>query len=196
MRYAKYLKWPLRVALALCAWFVIHCALITIDGFSDSYSRDHPADAEIILGNMVLAKGQPGDVLEKRLQKGLELFQAGCARHIICSGGQGQNEVFEASTMRDWLIARGVDETVITVDNFGKDSYCTAREARRIFAARGWKSALIVSHFTHVSRCKLAFHRFDFSDMKSAHADFAWSDFKAFPHEFFGYYYYVLRRDK
>ena len=73
---------------------------------------------------MVLAKGQPGDVLEKRLQKGLELFQAGCARHIICSGGQGQNEVFEASTMRDWLIARGVDETLISVDNFGQDSYC------------------------------------------------------------------------
>ncbi len=83
---------------------------------------------------------------------------------------------------------------MVLVDNDGKDSYSTARQARKLFDANGWHTALIVSSFTHISRCKLAFHRFGIDALKSAHADFEWIDFKAFPHEFAGYYFYLLRK--
>jgi vancomycin permeability regulator SanA len=123
----------------------------------------------------------------------LELYRAGRLRNVICSGGVGPNGVPEGDAMRVDLVANGVDPAIIVVDNAGKDSYCTAMNAKRLFAERNWRTALIVSNFTHISRCKLAFRRAGLSEVRSAHADFAWRDFKAFPHEFAGYYYYLVR---
>ncbi len=194
-RRSVYFAWTMRVMTVLTIWFVGHCVLISMDGFDDVYSANDPVDAAVVLGNEVLPNGTPSDVLTKRLQKGLEAFKSGAARHIICSGGKGPKELWEAQVMSEWLIARGVEPTKIVIDNGGKDSYCTARDTKRIFEERGWKSALIVSHFTHITRCKIAFRRFGIEHSKTAHADFAWGDFKGFPHEFVGYYYYWLRRD-
>jgi len=182
-------------ALALAAWFVIHCAVITASGFADSVSVSDPADAAVILGNQVFLNGTVGDVLEARLRKALDVYNSGAARNLICSGGKGPGQVWEADVMREWLMDRGVDPEHVIVDYEGKDSYCTARAARKIFDEHGWKTALIVTHAAHITRCNLAFRRFGFSELRSAHADFTLSDFIGYPHEFFGYYYYLVRFD-
>ncbi len=187
------LKWLLRGILFFTVWFVIHCALISLDGLADSDSAAEPADAAVVLGNEVMPNATAGEILRVRLQKALEVYQSGAARHIICSGGKGPGELWEADVMRDWLIARGVDRNVIVVDYDGKDSYSTAKSARKIFNANGWHSALIVSQFTHISRCKLAFRRFGISPVGSAHGHFQLSDLRGFTHEFGGYYYYLVR---
>ena len=187
------LLWVVLIALVLTAWIALHAALISWDGFADTYSSTEPSDAAVVLGNQVFANATPGDLLEGRLKKALSLNHAGAVRNIVCSGGKGPANVWEADVMRAWLIARGVDASKIVCDYEGKDSYCTAREAKKIFDIRGWKSAVIVSHFTHISRCKLAFRRFGLTELRSAHADFSPGDFKAFPHEIIGYYYYWIR---
>ena len=188
------MKWLLRGIAALILWIGLHCLLISLDGFTDNFSPANPADAEVIMGNEVMANATPSVLLQERLQKGLDIFLSGGARRIICSGGKGPNGLWEAEVMRDWLVARSVDPALVIVDNEGKDSYNTARVARKIFAENGWKSVLIVSHFTHISRCKLAFWRFGFTDIRSAHADSHGFDYKSFEHEFAGYYYYLVRR--
>lgn len=186
-------KWLLRGFLFLTAWFLIHCALISLDGLVDSDSAAEPADAAVVLGNEVLPNATVGDIVRSRLQKALEAYQRGAVRHIVCSGGKGPGALWEADVMRDWLIARGVDRNVIVVDHDGKDSYSTAISVRKIFGANGWSSAMIVSQFNHISRCKLAFRRFGIGPLRSAHGHFQWSDLKGFTHEFAGYYYYLIR---
>ncbi|HLX60780.1 MAG TPA: YdcF family protein [Planctomycetota bacterium] len=193
-RFVRLRKWLLRAALIFIAWFVLHCALISWDGFSDSATASAPADAAVVLGNGINADGTPNKVLRARLEKTVELYRQGAARYIVCSGGTGPGTLFEAEIMHDFLVAKGVDPAIIIVDRGGKDSYSTAQNAAKLFAERGWHSALIVSSFTHISRCKLAFRRFGLTDLRTAHADFQWRDCKAFPHEFFGYYYYLVRK--
>jgi len=185
-------KWLVRATLALTGWFLLHSAIISWDGCSDSPIGE-PADAIVILGNAVHPDGTPANLLRSRLDKAVELFKHGAARKIICSGGIGPNGVPEGDAMRADLIAHGIDPSVIIVDNAGKDTYNTAQNTRRIFTDNNWTSALIVSNFTHISRCKLAFRRVGLTDVRCAHANFAWRDFKAFPHEFVGYYYYLVR---
>jgi uncharacterized SAM-binding protein YcdF (DUF218 family) len=193
LKRALIFKWLLRGMLILIAWIVLHCVLITGDGLIDSDLSGEPADAAFVLGNLVMPDRSPSPILLSRLEKTLELCQKGAMRHIVCSGGKGSQDIWEAEAMRDWLVERGVPAPMILVDNEGKDSFGTAQQARKILDAHGWRTALIITSFPHITRCKLAFHRSGIEAMKSAHADVAWIDFKLFPHEFAGYYYYLVR---
>lgn len=187
-------KWTLRALIFGVSWFVLHTAMITIDGVTDTASATDPADAAFVLGNQVLPDGSPGTLLTGRLKKALEVYQLGETRKIVCSGGKSKEGLWEAEAMRDWLLARGVPADAILVDNNGKDTYSTALEGKKLFAANGWRKALIVSSVTHITRCKLAFRRFGIADLQTAHADVIRQDTADLTHEFFGYYYYLIRR--
>ena len=75
------------------------------------------ADVCIILGAQIKESG-PSDVLQRRLDKAAEYLRNNPDTLVIVSGGQGNNEpVSEAQGMRDYLIAKGIAQERIVMED-------------------------------------------------------------------------------
>lgn len=173
-------------------WFTVHLTVIAWIGTTDDLQ---PSDVAVVLGNKVEDDGSPGTTLQARLDRTLEVYQAGLFEHIIVSGATNPMGYDEPAAMRRYLVARGVPAEVIIEDGAGTNTFCTARNTRRIMREHEWKTAMVISHYSHVPRIRLAFWRMGITDVRSAHAWFYWEWRE--PHtvlrEFAAFYYYLAR---
>ena len=122
---------------------------------STDYRRD--ADVAIVLGARVYPDGTLSLALSDRLDTAVELFREGRVRFVLVSGATGIEGINEATAMRNYLIKSGLPEDRVLVDSAGANTLATARNARRLMAENKLKSALVVSHYFHLARCKLLF---------------------------------------
>ncbi len=182
----------LKLTIGAVIGFVLIAVLIVIDGMRDEIS---PSDVGLVLGNTVQADGQPSARLRARLDKTLELYRAGLFAEVIVSGGVGVEGFDEAEVMKRYLIDNGVPEARIHVDSQGLDTHRTARNAAAMMAAHGWSSALVVSQYYHIPRCRLALARSGVASVASAHADyFEARDLYSTAREVVAYGFYTVRR--
>jgi vancomycin permeability regulator SanA len=188
----KRIKKLLLTASALFALaYIISGLLIVIDGLSDDI---HAADVAIVPGSKVEVSGLPSTRLRARLDKAVELYQQGIFRHVIVSGGTGSEGFDEAAVMKAYLIEKGVPEAQVYVDSQGATTYLTAKNSSRMMKENGWRSALVVSQYFHISRTKLALRRFGVSSVFSAHANyFELRDIYSIAREVFGYGGYLFQ---
>lgn len=91
----------------------------------------------------------PTPFLAHRLDLAAALFAAGRVEHLLLSGDHGRTEHDEVTVMRNYLLARGVPEGVITLDHAGFDTYDSCVRARRVFGVR---AAVVVSQDFHLAR--------------------------------------------
>lgn len=158
----------IRAALALAA-VPLFCALLIVgDGLSD---EAEDADVAVVLGNQVHPDGTPSARLAARLNRAIELFDQGQVRMVIVSGGTGREGVPEGDAMKRYMVARGIPEHVILVDNAGVDTWATAGNAKVIMQSRDLTSAVVVSQYFHIPRTRLAFRKHG-QETGSAHARF------------------------
>lgn len=122
---------------------------------STDYRRD--ADVAVVLGARVHPDGTLSLALSDRLDTAVDLFRESRVRFVLVSGATGLEGVNEAIAMRRYLLEAGLPENVILVDPKGANTLATARNTRRLMAEQGLASALIVSHYFHLARCKLLF---------------------------------------
>ena len=186
---SRYLRW---LALPLL-WVVAHLIWVSVDGLR---ARAYlPADVAVVLGNAVLANGQPAPRTEARCRKALELYQAGLVKAIVTSGGyDGAVQRDEATVMRDFLISRGVTPRDVIADSLGVDSRATAVNTATLSGQQGWQSVIVVSQWFHLTRCRLAFHQ-EAAGLKLqvAAADFMeWRDLFSVAREFPAFYQYLF----
>lgn len=190
----KRLRRHLLGALALGGgWFLTHTAAVVADGWLD----DHPAKADVavVLGTKVEVSGEPSPRLRGRLQRALELYESGRVEWILVSGAVGREGHQEAAVMAEHLRQRGVPIERLLIDPQGATTHATAVAAQRQMAARGLTSAVAVSDYFHLSRCKLALRRAGVPDVSAARAAFlpSWRDPYSLLREFAGYYVYACR---
>lgn len=173
-------------------WFVLHLTIIVADGLRDELGR---ADLIVILGNRVEPDGTPSPRLAARLLRGLDLYQSGYAPRILVSGGTGVEGVDEAEAMRRWLVEQDVPASVVLVDSGGVNTFATSVNTARIMRKNGWQSAIIVSHYYHIARCKLAFARAGVETRFSAYARTGpeLREPYSLVREFVAYYAYMIR---
>lgn len=184
----RFLLGTLAIAAAV---FLAAAAAIVWDGLADEIA---PADVGVVLGNAVELDGRPSARLEARLDKAIELYRRGLFPRTIVSGAVGKEGHDEAEFMRAYLVEKGVPPESIIADREGATTYLTARNASRIMTERGWKSALVVSQYFHLSRVRLALERFGVSDVRSAHAErFEMRDLYSIPREVVAYCVYSFR---
>ena len=169
-------------------------AWLIVDGLRE---ETPPADVAVILGNKVYPSGVPSPHLRDRLARGLALYQAGTVRYLLVSGGLGREGHQEAEVMGAWLVRRGVPAERVIEDPEGVTTHATARNTARIFEARGWRTALVVSQYYHLTRCKLALRRAGVEVVGCAHADVNLTKKEPYSllREVAGLYYYALRQD-
>jgi vancomycin permeability regulator SanA len=174
----------------LILWFSIHITLIVIDGLRDENIK---SDIGVIFGNKVNPDGTLSERLEKRLLKGIELYNDSLVKLIIVSGGLGKEGHFEGTKMYEYLIKNGIPKDRIVIDNYGNTTEVTAHNVKKMNLKI--HSLIVISQYYHISRAKLAFRNNGYDNVYGAHANyFEMRDTYSLVREFFGYYKYQFSK--
>lgn len=180
------------VAILILLWLLGHITYSTIDGLGDAGKS---ADIAVILSNKVNEDGSLSERLEKRLECGLGLYRQGRAKRILVSGGLGKEGFYEGDKMRDYLIANGVPDSVIIVDNLGTNTIATVENTRKLKDSLGFNSIIVVSQYYHLTRTKMLFRKAGMKNISScAPRYFEVRDFYSLMREFVAFYWVFIQK--
>lgn len=152
-----------RVGVAvLLLWLVIVAGLVMAIFF---YGDDDPvtasgatADTIIVLGSGLRRDGSAGDALTRRSIWAARLYAQGAAPAVICTGGVGQGQRrSEADACREILLARGVPDSAIHLEDRSHSTEENAIFARDIMLANDWEDAVLVTDSFHMLRANWIF---------------------------------------
>ena len=157
-------------------------AIILFDGLKDGTQA---SDVGIVLGSQVLTSGRPSARLQARLDKTIALYKIGMYKHVIVSGGIGKEGFSEASVMADYLVDYGaIPREAILLDEKGNTTKDTALNSSALMTANGFKTAVVITQYFHISRSKYALHQAGIKIVYSAHPQyFEWRDFYSIARE-------------
>lgn len=111
-------------------------------------------DAILVLGRQ-LEEDRLTTVFEGRLAHAEALWRQGFAPRIFVAGGTtGTALRSEASAGRDWLVARGVPEAVILMEDRSQHTLENLFNVRADMRKAGWRTLLMVSDPLHLARAK------------------------------------------
>jgi len=111
------------------------------------------ADVGIVLGASIW-HDKPSPGLAERLNMAIQLYREGRFGRIIVSGGMDASGaiVTEAEGMRRYLLASGIPDEAIMLEDRSTSTYENLLFSKEIMAKRGWRSAIIVTHRYHGAR--------------------------------------------
>lgn len=119
------------------------------------YSRvdeTRPADCAIVLGAGVSGE-KPSPVFVQRLNHGLTLWRQGVVKIVILTGGVSPgNAISDAAIAQRYLLAQGVPQTAIFIEQRSRVTRENLRYAREMMQQHRFASALIVSDPLHMKR--------------------------------------------
>lgn len=118
-----------------------------------------PADVIVVFGCRVFREGTPSHALRDRVRTAAELYRSGLARRVLLSGGPGDGPIHETEAMRRLAIKYGVAAEDILIDDAGLNTEATVRNVLSRTSPERFNRILAVSHFYHLPRIKLCFHR-------------------------------------
>jgi uncharacterized SAM-binding protein YcdF (DUF218 family) len=148
--------WTIAAGSGACLFAVFPLALMLFFGNTD-YRR--PADAVVVFGARAYADGRLSDALQDRIRTACELYRAGLAKRLVLSGGPGNGAITEAEAMRNYALNHGVRAEDIFLDNNGLNTEATVHNTAPLFQQWHARRVLVVSHFYHLPRIKLAYQR-------------------------------------
>ena len=105
----------------------------------------------VILGAAVWPDG-PSPTLRRRTAHAARLYHAGKVGKIVACGGLGKHPPSEAEVMRDLLVADGVPQSAILMEN---RSTTTAENIAFAVPLIGGDRVLLVSDWYHLPRARL-----------------------------------------
>jgi uncharacterized SAM-binding protein YcdF (DUF218 family) len=120
-----------------------------------SAARDdgaRPADAIVVLG-AAQYNGRPSPVLAARLDHAVELYEAGLAPVIVVTGGGREGDlVTEGLAGYRYLLARGIPESALLLENGGSNSWQSLAATARFLLDQDRREVLLVSSPYHALR--------------------------------------------
>lgn len=106
-------------------------------------------DCILVLGCQVKDDGTPSHMLEDRLKRGVELFEAGTSAYLLMSGDHGRQEYDEVGHMKKYAVDAGVESSAVFMDHAGFSTYESIYRAKEIFGA---ERMVIVTQEYHLYR--------------------------------------------
>lgn len=149
------IHWQVAAAFLVCV-AIFPFAQMLCFGKTD-YRRS--ADVAVVFGARAYKDGRPSDALADRVNTACQLYRAGLVKKIIFSGGPGDGAFSESTVMRRMAIGLGVKPADIVTDDLGLNTQATVKNSEALFAQMHAKNVLVVSHFYHLPRIKLAYQR-------------------------------------
>lgn len=156
----KLLKRVLRFSVIIgVLWVVFACGLTAAVHVYGQNDQAQNADVIIVLGSGLRRDGSPGDALSRRSRWAAEVWQSGYAPTIICTGGISQGQWrSEASACKEILMAYGVSENAIVLEEKSRSTEENAIYAGDIMENNGWREAVIVTDGFHAFRAHWIFN--------------------------------------
>jgi len=140
--------------------YILSCEFVASSALKFFDVKECSGDFEVIV---VPGGGKSGNLLSQasysRLMKAYMVWKES-RRKIVVSGGKSDGEETEAELMKNYLVGMGVPDSEIIVENESKNTLENAKNVSRILKRMGIKSILIVTSYTHMKRCYVAFRRF------------------------------------
>ena len=149
----------------VCKFLLILCLLAAVGGglllggsaFVRAQAKPYIIDPDAVEAGydciLVLGCGARGGVaspmLEDRLLRGIELYEAGAAPKLLMSGDHGRTDYDEVNVMKDFAIEAGVPSGDVFMDHAGFSTYESMVRAQQIFQAQ---RVLIVTQGYHLPR--------------------------------------------
>jgi uncharacterized SAM-binding protein YcdF (DUF218 family) len=116
------------------------------------------ADVIIVLGSGLNRDGSAGKTLTRRAIQATRLWKQGHAPAILCSGGRTPGfRQSEAAACREALLANGVAEAAIHLEEQSHSTEENALHSRPVMRAQGWQSSLLVTDSFHMLRASWIF---------------------------------------
>ena len=150
----KCLLWLFILALVIVAipvgindWVIQSTASRIITSEKATSLQD--VDCILVLGCSVYPDGTPSPMLAERLERGVELYEAGAAPKLLMSGDNGQVEYNEVAAMGNYALQKDVPSYDIFLDYAGFSTYESMYRAKEIFQA---KKIIIVTQKYHLYR--------------------------------------------
>lgn len=145
-----------RTALVLCtAVLLFAVGVFAVSCSVKAYSADKITDAPsgkydcIVVFGAKVRDGVPSDMLEDRLETGIDLYFAGIAPKILMSGDGEHDDYDEVSVMVQYAIDAGIPREDILEDPYGLSTYDSIVRAKKVFKMR---SIVAVTQEYHLSR--------------------------------------------
>jgi uncharacterized SAM-binding protein YcdF (DUF218 family) len=145
----------LMILIALIAFAILALQIDRLGSRDDA----QPADAIVVLGARVNADGSPGSDLTSRTYHAVDLWLAGYAPHIICTGGFKNERLSAAAVCRRFAVELGVPADRIYLADGSSNTIEDAAATAQVMAAQGWRKAILVSHPLHLYRARWLFRR-------------------------------------
>lgn len=120
------------------------------------------ADAIVILGARINPDGSIGSDLLSRTYHALDLYQAGFAPVVICSGGQGWDDYSAAAVacrFAEEQLGLAPERALVARDFRASTTAEEAAAVANLVQERGWRSVILVSHPLHLYRARWLFQQ-------------------------------------
>ena len=112
-------------------------------------------DAIVVMG-VAQYDGRPSPQLQARLDHVLTLWNMGVAKLVVTTGGNQPGDRFtEARASADYLIASGIPESAISMEDIGATTLQSLQGVAEIMNSRGLTSVEIVTDPYHALRSRL-----------------------------------------
>ena len=150
----------MRIACAVSISFVLYF-VVTAVSYRASWTHEAKGSTDVIIVmGAAQYDGVPSNLLEMRLQQGLDLWKDGRAPLIALTGGKQAGDRFtEAATGRRWLTDRGVPANVIVSEDVGRSTWQSLSQLDPVLRDRSVETAIVVSSYWHVQRADLILHQ-------------------------------------
>ncbi len=153
---------PLAIVVAF-GWFASMATVLTWALEDDAQH----ADAIVVMG-AAQYNGHPSPVLRARLDHAIALWQRGLAARMLLTGGTGEGDaVSEAAAGRTYVMAHGVPDTAILLENEGRTSSQSLRSAADLLHAYRMHSVIVVSDPFHMLRLEILGRRYGLDPLTS-----------------------------
>ena len=147
----------LLLLLAALLYFSAFIAAIHITGTIDTAET---ADVIIVLGAGLRRDGRPGWALTRRTHHAADLWQAGSAPYVLCTGAQAENYPrSEAAACREILLGAGLPASAILMEESSRSTEENAIHSREILQQQGITRPILVSDSYHILRASWIFRQ-------------------------------------
>jgi uncharacterized SAM-binding protein YcdF (DUF218 family) len=127
-----------------------------------SRTPEGSADAIVVMG-AAQYDGRPSDMLQRRLETALEMWNDGRATWVAVTGGKMEGDRFtEAAASAAWLVDRGVPADRILREETGASTWESLSALAPVLRDNGVKSTFVVTTDWHVARSVLTLRELGF----------------------------------
>ncbi len=143
------------ISVLVLAGFMYVCLNIVQVWSVGRSSGAREVDAIVVMG-VAQYDGRPSPQLQARLDHVLMLWKEGVAKLVVTTGGNQPGDRFtEARASADYLVAGGIPESAISMEDIGATTLQSLQGVAEILHSRGLSSVEIVTDPYHALRSRL-----------------------------------------